>query len=527
MHRVAQQGQGQTSSDFLVIGSGAGGATLAWQLASGGAKTMLVEAGDWLRPSAPAPGEPGGIYMGDIHPDRSQPVAFVGGQTKFYGAALYRLRESDFGAQTYETGERDAWPISYETLAPHYDTAEALYHVHGHAAADATEPPRRTALPHGPLPHSPLVAEMVWRLNAAGAQTSPIPRSIQYRKAQGPCTLCAHCDAHLCRVEAKGDADMMALRPALASGNLVLKTRTKALRILLDAAGRRAIGVEVEEDGARHVLYAGHIIVACGLEHTLRLLRRSRCDTHPEGVGNQGGALGRYLAGHSTGMVFPFVTWGKLPAEHTKTFAINQFYHRGADWPYPLGVIQMSGQMPIWREAGRVMAPVARLVGDHALTAFYMSEALPTRQSGFHFQGDDLADKHEPDHAMQSFRKLREITVDLFRQAGYRVLARRRAPYLWHETGGARMSEDATGGVVDPHLAVHGMAGLSVCDASVLPSAGAVNTGLTIMALALRLGGHLLGQAALAANAQRPATGATPPARPRPLEPTPSPQRID
>ena len=484
------------SPDFIIVGSGAGGATLAWQLAQHGAQVLVIEAGDWLRPTPPNAGEPGGIYMGDIHPDRAQPVAFVGGQTKFYGAALYRFRESDFGAATYETGEREAWPMAYADLAPHYDAAEALYNVHGEAAADATEPPRAAPLPEAALPHSGIVGAMVARLSAQGCAIAPIPRAIQWRGGKGPCTLCAQCDAHLCRVEAKGDADLMALRPALATGHVTLMTRTKVRRVVLSPNGRLAVGVDVEQDGAIRSIHAGHVIVAGGLEGTLRLLRQSRCAGHPEGIGHNGGALGRYLAGHSTGMVFPFVSAGLLPDEHTKTFAINQFYHGSADWPCPLGVIQMSGQMPMWREAGRLIRPIARFVGAHALTAFYMTEALPSRDSGFRFDGDALAHKIEPTHAMASFRRLRAITVDLFRKAGYPVLARRRAPYLWHETGGARMGTDPATSVVTPELGVHGVNGLSVCDASVLPGAGAVNTGLTIMALALRLGTHLAGDTA-------------------------------
>ena len=479
--------------DVIVIGSGAGGATLAHRLAMNGARVLAVEAGDWLRPTPPASGAPLGTYIADALAVRD-PVEAVGGQTKFYGAALYRFRESDFRSVEHESGATPGWPIAYADLAPYYDDAEALYRVHGDAARDSTEPPRTAPLPYAPLPDSATVAPMVARLIAAGAEVSPIPRAIFWQSGSGPCRLCATCDAHLCRIEAKGDADLAALRPALATGLASLQTRTRALRILLDPSGRRVRGVLVETAGQQRELLCDRVVVSAGLAASVALLRASRTGAHPEGLGNQGGALGRYLAGHSTGMVFPFVSWRTLAPEHTKTFAINQYYHGDANGSLPLGVIQMSGQMPIWREASALIRPIARVVAAHALTAFYMTEALPSRETGFRFDGDRLVAKQEALHNMATFRALRRQTVALFRKAGYPVLARRRAPYLWHETGGACMGTDPATSVVDPDLGVHGIAGLHVADASVLPSAGAVNTGLTIMALAARLGDRLAGQ---------------------------------
>lgn len=483
----------KSAFDVVVIGSGAGGSTLAYQLAANGARVVLFEAGDWLRPKPPTPGEPVGAYIGDFYPDRSVPIEVVGGQTKFYGAALYRFRVSDFEVVEHDMGVTPGWPIRYDDLSPYYDIVEALYRVHGQPALDPTEPPRNRPLPHPPLPHAPVVSRMVERLQRVGAHPVPIPRSIFWQAGQGSCTLCATCDAHLCRIDAKGDADVAALRPALASGRVKLFTRTRALRVLLEPSGREVKGVEVEHDGVRSEIMCNRVVVCAGLEASVALLRRSRTESHPEGLGNAGGALGRYLAGHSTGMVFPFVSLRKQAEDHTKTFAINQFYHSGRDRQKPLGVIQMSGQMPMWREVSLPIKPVAHIVARHALTAFYMTEALPSRETGFRFDGDLLCDKQEAIHNMPSFRALRRESMRFFRRAGYPVLARRRRPYLWHETGGARMGNDPASWVVDANLEVHGIAGLHVADASVLPSAGAVNTGLTIMALAARLGDHLAG----------------------------------
>jgi choline dehydrogenase-like flavoprotein len=233
------------------------------------------------------------------------------------------------------------------------------------------------------------------------------------------------------------------------------------------------------------------VVVSAGLPGSASLLRRSRTDRHPQGLGNMHGSLGRYLAGHAVGMVFPILGIRKLPAVHTKDFAINSFYHGASDWKFPLGVIQTGGQTPFWTVAGRLQRPLAKLVGERSITCFYMAEALPTRESGLVFDGDKVIDKVLPAYNLASFAKLRSIATTLFREAGYLSLSRRRAPYLWHETGTARMGDDPETSVVDRNCQVHGVNGLFVMDASVLPSAGAVNTGLTIMALALRAGDYI------------------------------------
>lgn len=463
---------------------------MAHRLATAGVNVVLVEKGEFL-PTARQNGEPVGRYVNDAHPDRSIPMSFVGGQTKFYGAALYRYRECDFLESAHESGISPAWPISYAELERYYCEAEQLYRVHGDAAADWTEPWRSRPLPFAPIDDSRVISRLVDRLAKAGTRVAPIPRGLDRRGGEGACVLCATCDAYHCRLDAKMDTEIAAIRPALASGNLRLLTGTTCLKVLTTADGKRVEGVLLERGSEQQTLLADIVIVSAGLPRTAELLRRSRNGAHPEGLGNAGGSLGRYLAGHSTGMVFPFVSLSRLEPEHTKSFAVNDYYMSSPGWDYPTGVIQMSGQMPFWREASRPTRPIAWLVGQHALTSFYMTEALPTRDTGYRFDGDGLGPRVEPVQNLRTFRRLRKLTVALFGSAGYRSLGRRRPPYMWHEVGTARMGTDPATSVVDTNLEVHGISGLYVADASVLPSAGAVNTGLTIMALARRLGAHI------------------------------------
>ena len=481
--------------DAVVVGSGAGGASLALRLGERGMQVLVVEQGDFLSLRRDGPSAPVGKFIAHVFKNRDEPISVVGGRTKFYGAALYRMRESDFREVEHEAGASPAWPISYADLEPYYGQAEVLYRVHGAPEGDPSEPPRSQPYPHPPLPHGPIVAEMAQRLAKTGTPTAAIPNGLDYGPG-GSCVLCATCDAHYCTLGAKMDAETAAMQPALATGNVYLATNTECLRVLTDGEGGRTTGVVLRRSGLEHLVHAEVVAVCAGLPGSALLLRASRTERHPEGLGNASGALGRYLGGHSVGMIFPFVSWRTVPAFYTKTMAINAFYEAAPNWPYPAGVIQIAGQMPFWDEASRLMRPIAKLVGTHSLMSFYMSEALPTREAGLTFEGDRVAGRVEPKHNLKTFARLRELAVAAFRRAGYPSLARKRPPYLWHEVGTVRFGADPATSVLDPKCQVNGIKGLYVVDASTLPSAGAVNTALTIIALALRVGDHIAGHRA-------------------------------
>jgi len=479
------------SYDTIVIGSGAGGATLALRLARAGRSVLVVERGDWFRPT---PGREDNDYLYD-HAKPSDDLAFVGGRTKFYGAALYRFRESDFREVQHEAGVSPAWPIGYDEIEPYYAEAEDIYRVHGSPEGDPSEPRRSAPYPHQPLPHDPAVAKVIDRLKAKGIPAAPIPRGLD----QGPggkCVMCAACDVHFCRRDAKMDAETAALRPALATGLVDLMTLTTCERVLMTPDGRRAEGVLLIHDGVQHKVLADTVVVAAGAPNSALLLRRSRIARHPEGLGNHSGQLGRNVGAHSTGTLFPLVSLGRLGARHTKTFGLNLWYDGEANWKYPLGVAQIAGQVPFWRLASKLKQPIVREIAEHSLTLIHMTEATPDAGTGWTFDGDKLGAYTTPRHQPQTYERLRALAAKAFEQAGYFVVRARRPVDYWHETGSTVMGADPAKSVVDPSCRVHGIDGLYVVDASVLPSAGAVNTGLTIIALALRTGDMILGQAA-------------------------------
>jgi len=480
----------RSRQDVIVIGSGAGGSSLAYQLSQRGLRVLVIERGDFLAPDKHHSSDAVGKYMYHIVKSGNDASCFIGGETKFYGAALYRMRESDFTAVEHENGVSPAWPINYSDLEPYYERAEQLYHVHGAAGGDSSEPRRAAPFPYPPIEHAPVVAELVKRIEKAGIPVSAIPRGLDYGPT-GKCVLCSTCDGHYCQIDAKMDAEIAALRPAIATGKVQLMTNTNCVRVLTTNDGSRVTGVLVQHLGREQEIYSGIVAVCAGVRGSALLLRRSRTQRHPEGLGNANGCLGRYLAGHSAGMIFPLTGWKRVPPTHTKTFAINGYYHGAPGWRYPCGVIQISGQMPFWEEARGLMRPLAHVIGTHALMCFYMTEALPTRATGYTFEGQEIVGHTPPVHNLKTFNKLQDLAVSAFRRAGYPVIAKRRAPRVWHEVGTTRFGDDPTTSVVDLNCQVHGIQGLFVVDASVLPSAGAVNTALTIIALALRAGDHI------------------------------------
>jgi choline dehydrogenase-like flavoprotein len=485
--------------DAVVIGAGLGGSTLAYRLAQRGMHVLVLEKGDLLQLPPRRPGDPVGIYLKrfpalvtrEAGPDG---LNVVGGQTKFYGAAMYRMRESDFRAILHEAGESPAWPITYNDLEPYYCEAERIYRIHGASEGDPTEPPRSSPFPHPPLPHAPLVASLVDRLHQSGTPVSSLPRALDYGP-NGKCVLCSTCDAYYCQLDAKMDAETAALRPALGSGYVELMTRAQCLRILTSEDGTKATGVLIERDGEQQTLHADVVALCAGIGRSARLLLESRTAKHPHGIGNSSQCVGLYFGGHTTSMVFPMLSFTKkLPEMHTKTFSINAYYNGAPHWPYPLGVIQAAGQIPFWDgEAVRWWKrSAARLVGERSVFCFYMTEALPTRESGFQVSEGRIVGMRPPVENTATFDQLRLLAIDVFRRAGYKVVAPRHRA-LYHPTGTVVFGTDPRFSVLDRNCKVHDIERLFVVDASVLPSAGAVNTGLTIAALALKVGDAIAG----------------------------------
>src|SRR5437667_8750824 len=175
--------------DVIVIGTGAGGGTLAHRLAPSGRRILLLERGDYV-PREKDNWSTGAVNLegkyntkevwrdaagAELHPHTNY---YVGGNTKFYGAALFRLRREDFGELKHWGGVSPAWPISYEDLEPYYASAEQRYHVHGERGVDPTDPPASAPYPYPAVSHEPRIQQLADDMAHLGLQPLHVPLRI-------------------------------------------------------------------------------------------------------------------------------------------------------------------------------------------------------------------------------------------------------------------------------------------------------------------------------------------------------------
>jgi choline dehydrogenase-like flavoprotein len=248
--------------DVVIIGSGAGGGTLAWKLAPSGKRILLLERGGYLPRERDNWDTTAVFLQGKYSTDEEwrdgkgdeftpEQNYYVGGNTKFYGAALLRLRPEDFGEITHHGGISPAWPLSYQDLDPWYTEAERLYFVHGQAGEDPTDGPRSADYPYPAIKHEPRIQQLHDDLVRLGLHPSHLPVGAMLdQEPDGSathtsrCIRCDRLDGFPCLVDAKADSQTACVDPALAEhSNLELVTNAKVERLETDAAGRRVTAV--------------------------------------------------------------------------------------------------------------------------------------------------------------------------------------------------------------------------------------------------------------------------------------------
>jgi choline dehydrogenase-like flavoprotein len=186
----------------------------------------------------------------------------VGGNTTFYGAALFRFREEDFGEVQHHDGTSPAWPISYEDLRPYYLEAESLYRVHGQRGEDPTEPPADAPYPHPAISHEPRIQQLSDGLAASGLRPFHTPLGIMLDEAaphKSKRNRCETCEGYPCLVQAKADAEVLCVAPALEQNNVTLLTNAKALVLETSACGRELTRIQVEHNGIKET-YSADIV---------------------------------------------------------------------------------------------------------------------------------------------------------------------------------------------------------------------------------------------------------------------------
>jgi choline dehydrogenase-like flavoprotein len=503
--------------DIVILGSGAGGGTMARALSDTSARILIVERGDFV-PQEAENWSPQAVWRDlryraterwlDERGDPFHPYTHynVGGNSKFWGCVLYRLRREDFQEMAHVDGLSPGWPVDYDTMAPFYDRAERLYHVHGQAGVDPTDPPRGP-FPYAAVPHAPAVAAIVEQLKRQGLHPSPLPLGLIGPGEPGGCVLCDTCNSFVCRIHAKSDAEVCGIRPALAQPNVELWTNAHADRLVLDSSGRRIEAVELTVAGEQRRVTADRFIVSCGAVNSAALLLRSRTDTHPAGLANSSGLVGRRYMAHLATMVSGIipVPWRRNTARFQKTVAINDFYLAGQDRPFPLGHIQTQGRVhPITVRSG-APAHLRRHASIYPLWVYdlfwtsrsvdwlVMSEDLPLPENRVTIdRSGGIRLEYRPSN-VSPHTELVQRTKQMLARLGlwFPFAASLGSRNTTHQCGTLCFGTDPRTSVLDPFCRAHDIENLFVVDASFFPSSAAVNPALTIIAQALRVADHI------------------------------------
>lgn len=509
---------GTTHYDVIIIGSGAGGGTLALRLAPSGKKILMIERGNYL-PREKENWDPTDVFVNNRYVSKDswfdkdgkefQPGShyFVGGATKMYGAALFRLRKEDFGELKHHDGISPAWPISYEDLEPYYSEAEDLYHVHGLRGEDPTEPPASRPYRYAPIAHEPRIQRLHDDLVKGGYRPFHAPTGIllnEENRAESHCLKCDTCDGYPCLVHAKADAEVIAVRPALKYPNVTMITNAEVTQLKTNASGREITEVVVNHNGATESYSASIVVVSAGAANTARLLLMSANDKHPNGLANGSDQVGRNYMFHNSQAVVALSVEPNL-TKFQKTISINDFYFGEKDFNFPIGNIQMIGKSkgPMFRGDAPFFAPGFTLdqMALHAVDFWLTTEDLPdsknrvTLNSKKEIVLDYTFNNEVPTKRLYSRLK------SMLEHLGMHQHLIPNSFYLGkvipiagvgHQAGTCRFGTDPKSSVLDVNCKAHELDNLYIVDTSFFVSIGAVNPSLTAIANAMRVGDHLL-----------------------------------
>lgn len=416
--------------DAIVIGSGAGGGTLAFHLAQAGKKILILERGPFM-PQEKLNWDTQAVFLNnryhtkeqwqdkDGKPLHPQQAYFVGGQTKVYGAALFRMRAEDFGVIQHEGGISPAWPIDYADMEPYYTQAEELFHVHGDlgtapsvpggygSSFDPTEPFHSKKYPYPAFSNEPRMQAIENDVRGLGINTFPIPLGLKRNEADplaSRCVRCDTCDGYPCLVHAKSDADINCIRQILHLPNVTLMVNSRVVRLVTNAAGTAVTSVEVLHAGtgkpygepapsqtyapkasrnSSPATYTADLFCVCaGAINSAVILLASANDKHPSGLANSSDQVGRNFMFHQADAMLAISTHVNEDS-YTKTWGTNDFYLKDTDpeYPFPLGQVQPIGSFH--HEMMKSQAPfftpglVLETMKHHAVPWWLTTEDLP------------------------------------------------------------------------------------------------------------------------------------------------------
>lgn len=559
-----------TRREAVIIGSGASGSVVAWELVRHGWSVTMIErgrqqqAGLGRRPSnklgtrygsdelksARALGFPDGQLEPYTYRTQSEAQngiarsatgalgqlgSAVGGTSLHYNAKFPRVFKNSFkqfsdlgpveGAQVAD------WPIEYADLAPYYDFVEHRVGVSGDAdampALTREQAPRSGpfAMPPNPVTYvSTLLAEAA---KESGYTAYPQPAAVNSRPYDGrpACVSCGLCSGFGCPIGARGNALVSWLNAAMHTGRVRLLERAFAYRIDTTRNGRRAKGVHYIDAKGRRRYVAGEIVVCAGSPiNTARLLLMSASSTHPTGLGNRSGQVGRNMMFHDYTLAAAVLPNDVHPNRgQSNSMQLDDLVGpftgpevKALGVPYIKGgLVQVGGGVPLMTEA----ATLAGYIGYGLLHKQLMKIGLLHRLiAGSQMLGEDLPQANNRVDLDPSIKDFHGFPAARITYAPHRheqaaaillgakmeawharvpgAIAAGIIPYplistsmpaTWHLAGTARMGTDPRTSVCDHAGRMHDVPNVYVVDASLFPTFPGFNPTNTIMANALRI----------------------------------------
>ncbi len=511
--------------DLVVIGSGAGGASLARRLADTGKSILIIERGGRL-PHEQDNWNPRRVFIErkyltsehwyDKKGRRFRPNIhyWLGGNTSFYGAALFRFRKDDFDEVTHEDGLSPAWPISYTDLASYYTEAEHEWCVHGTrhdpTGRDPTDDPDAPDYPFPPIAHDEEVAILKRRLREIGWNAFDLPLGVDRNDRQpwrGRCVRCDTCGGFPCMVSGKSDARKV-LDKIEQDENITILTGAKVDRLETSADGRTVTDIVCDTSYGELRFRGDLVVLAAGAINSALILLRSAGGLHPNGLANSSDQVGRNYMFHISSAVVS-ITRSKYEGTFPKTFAINDFYWRDAEggYDYPMGHIQLlehmngdvvQGQLQDKIPEWLIPDGLANFLADRMLSFLVMSEDLPEQRNRIRLDNRGrIFLEYWPNNLSGHERLVKKFQKRLtrlgrlhksFRQHRLQIDDRLPLYGTAHQCGTLRMGVDPASSVVDPSCKAHDLDNLYVADSGVFVSSAAVNPALTVVANAMRVG---------------------------------------
>ncbi|GGF48717.1 2-keto-gluconate dehydrogenase [Marmoricola endophyticus] len=501
----------------VVVGSGAGGGTVAYELTRRGVPCVVLEAGAWLKPEDYENDEWAAFNQmawldqrttsGSWRVSRDFPnlpawiVKAVGGSTTHWSGATPRFHEHEFKTRTYYGDVEGAnlldWPITLAEMEPYYDKAEiAMGSTHRHG-------------------RPPLPANNNYKVFANGAEkvgykyyaTGPYATNAEPYDGR-PASIQDGFNFQGDKSTAKWSTAVREIPRAVESGKCDLRTQCQAVQVTHDAQGRANAVLYVDSEGTLHRQAASVVCVAGNSIESPRLLLMSASGLHPDGLANSSGQVGRNYMRHLTASAYARFdrdvrmyrgeTMAGIIADEARLDTSRGFVGGYYMETLSLGVPFLAAFVDpgTWgREFTEVMDAYARTAG-----MWIVGEDMPQESNRVTLNAGVLdpfglpaPDVHFDDHPNDvAMREHAWGRADLLYESVGADATHRTPPYpSTHNLGTCRMSERPEDGVVGRYGEAHDVPGLFVSDGSQMTTGASANPTLTIVALAIRQAEHI------------------------------------